>query len=50
MQVAGGLEMSQVLTHPCVIDPAGRQAWRSRCSTAPDVLAQTIESAGPETP
>lgn len=50
MQVSGGLERLQVLPHLDVVDPAARQVWRSTCSTAPDVLAQTIDSTGSETP
>ena len=44
MQLFVGLDVSQVLTHLCVVDPGGRQVWRGKCSTAPDVLAQTIKT------
>ncbi|MEQ1608153.1 MAG: transposase [Hyphomonadaceae bacterium] len=32
------------MTHLCVVDPHGRQVWRGKRPTDPDVLAQTIES------
>ena len=48
MQLFVGLDVSQVLTHLCVVDPDGRQAWRGKCSTEPEVLAETIRArAGP---
>ena len=45
MQLFVGLDVSQVSTHLCVVDPDGKQAWRGKCSTDPDVLARTIETS-----
>ena len=42
IQSSVGLDASQVLIHLCFVDPDGRQVCGGKCSTAPDVLAQTI--------
>ena len=42
MQLFVGLDVSQVLTHLCVVDASGKQVWRGKCSTDPKILAETI--------
>ena len=44
IQSSVGLDASQVFTHLCFVDPDGRQVCRGKCSTAPDVLAQTLRT------
>ncbi len=48
MQVSVGLDVQQILSHPRAVDPYGKQFWRGKGSTDPDILAETIEAcAGP---
>ena len=44
MQLFVGLDVSQVSTHLCVVDPDGKPVWRGKCSTEPAVLAETIRA------
>ena len=44
MQLFVGLDVSQIMTHLCVVDANGKQVWRGKCSTDPIVLAETIRA------
>ena len=44
MQHFVGLDVSQLLTHLCVVDAEGKQVWRGKCSTDPMILAETIKA------
>ena len=39
-----GLDVSQRLTHLCVVDGGGKRIWRGKCSTDPTILAETIRA------
>lgn len=39
-----GLDVSQELTHLCVISGDGKTVWRGKCSSTPDDIAATIKS------
>src|SRR5262245_41259089 len=42
MSLFVGLNVSQRLTHLCVVDAYGKRVWRGKCATDPTILAQTI--------
>lgn len=49
MSLFVGLDVSQRLTHLCVIDADGKRIWRGKCATDPMILAETIlAQAGPK--
>jgi transposase len=39
MQLFVGMDVSQRLTHLCVVDAAGKRIWRGKCATDPLLLA-----------
>jgi transposase len=39
-----GLDVSQRLTHLCVVDAEGKRVWRGKCATDPIILAQTLRA------
>jgi transposase len=39
-----GLDVSQELTHPCVIGSDGKIVWQGKCSSTPDDIAATVKS------
>jgi transposase len=39
-----GLDVSQELTHLCVISSDGKTVWQGKCSSTPDDIAATIKS------
>lgn len=44
MSLFVGLDVSQRLTHICVVDADGRRVWRGKCATDPMILAETIRT------
>lgn len=44
MSLFVGLDVSQRLTHLCVVDVDGKRVWRGKCATDPTILAQTIRA------
>ena len=42
-----GLDVSDRLTHICVVDEEGAPVWRGACATDPEVLAKTLKSHAP---
>ena len=44
MSLFVGLDVSQRLTHLCVVDADGKRVWRGKCATDPTILAQTIRA------
>ena len=42
MAIYAGLDVSDKLTHICVVDKGGAVGWRGACATDPEVLAQTL--------
>jgi len=42
MTIFAGLDVSDKMTHICVVDGEGAIVWRGVCATDPDVLAKTL--------
>ena len=43
MAIYAGMDVSDKVTHICVVDGAGAIAWRGVCATDPEVLAKTLD-------
>jgi hypothetical protein len=43
-----GLDVSDRLTHICIVEGDGAIVWRGACATDPDVLAKTLDRHAPE--
>ena len=43
MTIYAGLDISDKSTHICVVDDAGKIAWRGVRATDPDAIAKTLE-------
>ena len=43
-----GLDVSQAMTHLCVIDGAGKAVWQGKCLSTPEDIAGTIKSKAPD--
>jgi transposase len=43
-----GLDVSQEVTHLCVIDGQGKTVWQGRCLSTPEAIAGTIKSKAPD--
>jgi transposase len=48
MQQFVGLDVSQELTHICVIGDGGKVIWQGKCSSTPDAIAERIASKAPD--
>jgi transposase len=42
-----GLDISQAMTHLCVVDGKGKKVWQGKCLTKPDAIAKTIRDKSP---
>lgn len=42
-----GLDVSQAVTHVCVVDGAGKQVWQGRCASTPEAIAAVIGDKAP---
>jgi transposase len=42
-----GLDISQVMTHICVVDGKGKRLWQGKCLTNPEDIARTIRDKAP---
>lgn len=42
-----GLDISQVMTHLCVVDGKGKKLWQGKCPTKPEEIAKTIRDKAP---
>src|SRR3954453_12850265 len=42
-----GLDVSQKLTHVCVVDPKGSVVWRGTCLLTPEDIAATVRARAP---
>lgn len=47
MEVYVGLDISQSMTHLCVVDIKGQRIWEGKCRTSPDDIAKTIREKAP---
>ena len=43
MAIYAGMDVSDKVTHMCVVDGAGVIEWRGVCATDPEVLAKTLD-------
>lgn len=48
MELYVGLDISQSMTHLCVVDSKGKRIWEGKCHTAPDAIAETIRAKAPD--
>src|SRR5580704_12899752 len=42
-----GLDISQAMTHLCVVDDKGKKIWQGKCPTNPEDIAKTIRDKSP---
>ena len=42
-----GLDISQAMTHVCVVDSKGKRTWEGKCPTTPEAITKTIGSKAP---
>jgi hypothetical protein len=42
-----GLDISQAMTHVCVVDGKGKKIWQGKCRTKPEDIAKTIRDKSP---
>ena len=47
MAIFAGLDVSDKMTHVCVVDGDGAIEWRGACATDPDVIAKTLAPSCP---
>ena len=47
-EVYAGLDVSDKLTHVCVVDGTGAVLWAGACATDPDVIARTLKTRTPK--
>ncbi len=48
MELYVGLDISQSMTHLCVVDSSGKRIWEGKCPTAPEAIAETIHAHAPK--
>ena len=48
MELYVGLDISQSMTHLCVVDSKGKRTWEGKCSTTPDAITETIRAKAPD--
>ena len=48
MEQVVGLDVSQKLTHVCVVDQKGGVVWRGTCLSIPDDIAATVRAKAPD--
>jgi transposase len=46
-EVYAGLDVSDKMTHVCVVDSSGSIVWSGPCATDPDVIARTLKARAP---
>jgi transposase len=42
-----GLDISQAMTHLCVVDIKGKKLWQGKCSTTPEDIAEMVRTKAP---
>jgi transposase len=42
-----GLDISQAMTHVCVVDGKGKKVWQGKCPTKPEEIATTLRDRSP---
>jgi transposase len=48
MELYVGLDISQSMTHLCVVDSKGKRIWEGKCETTPEAIAETIRAKAPD--
>jgi transposase len=48
MELYVGLDISQSMTHLCVVDSKGKRIWEGKCQTTPEAIAQAIRDKAPD--
>jgi len=48
MELYVGLDISQSMTHLCVVDSKGKRIWEGKCRTSPEDIGETIRAKAPE--
>lgn len=43
-----GLDVSQEMTHVCIIGSDGKTVWQGKCLSTPEAIAEVIKSKAPE--
>lgn len=43
-----GLDVSQQMTHVCIIGSDGKTVWQGKCLSTPEAIAEVIKSKAPE--
>ena len=46
-EVYAGLDVSDKMTHVCVVDGTGTTVWSGACATDPEVIARTLRTRAP---
>ena len=46
-EVYAGLDVSDKMTHVCVVDGSGKIVWAGACATDPEVIARTLKARAP---
>lgn len=49
MELYVGLDISQSMTHLCVVDSKGKRIWEGKCRTEPGEIARMIRDKAPDT-
>ena len=47
VEVYAGLDVSDKMTHVCVVDGSGKIVWAGACATDPEVIARTLKARAP---
>lgn len=48
MECYVGLDISQSMSHVCVVDSKGKRIWEGKCRTTPEAIAETIRDKAPD--
>ena len=48
MELYVGLDISQSMTHLCVVDSKGKRIWEGKCKTTAEAIAKTIRAHAPD--
>ncbi len=43
-----GLDVSQDVTHICVVDRDGKKLWEGSCESTPEAIGETIKKQAPD--
>lgn len=43
-----GLDVSQDVTHICVVDRDGKKLWEGNCESTPEAIGETVKKQAPD--